>query len=298
MANKIRKTIGIILMIAGAIILLSGLGLNLKFFALLETSPPSYDGKYIHIPFSGVGGTDFPSKFSLNIAPSTSLSEEVCKKVGVYNQGCSILCSIKDLNYTLNNAFCGKDIPIFTPKEKPQAGSVIWGYLACNEQSIPTANVIFIPSGGVACSGEFLVDVNFDIVSKTCEQSSGDICSASETCTTWLNASDTGRCCSANCIKIATCADAIQNQDEIGIDCGGSCPACAIIQPSPIEQETSTETITIKTQNTIKNIIIEQNATSIQQAKQKAATGSIALISGILLIVGGIFMFVWRKNGR
>lgn len=30
----------------------------------------------------------------------------------------------------------------------------------------------------------------------------------------------------------ATCSDGIQNQDETGIDCGGSCPACSVVNPA------------------------------------------------------------------
>lgn len=283
--SKIKNIFGAILIIAGIIILLSSLGLiNLGFFAVAETTISEYDGKYIHIPFLGVGSGDLPSQFSLSIMPS-ALDESACIKVGTFNNGiCSISCSIKDYNYTLSPlSKCGKDIPIFTPKEKPQAGSVVWGYLSCNEFNQPTANVIFIPSTGTSCSGEFLVDVNADVISKTCSQSGGDICSASEICANWINASDTGRCCSTNCVAIITCSDSIKNQDEIGIDCGGSCPACAISQKS--EQELS------KNEQLVQNITAPQ----LTQLKQRGIN-YFTIILSVILISSGIFLMLWGRK--
>ncbi|MBR9701074.1 hypothetical protein GOV11_04370 [Candidatus Woesearchaeota archaeon] len=40
------------------------------------------------------------------------------------------------------------------------------------------------------------------------------------------------------CVYIPTCFDGIQNGNETGVDCGGPCPACALVeQPSPISKE-------------------------------------------------------------
>ena len=42
-----------------------------------------------------------------------------------------------------------------------------------------------------------------------------------------LNGDETGIDCGGSCAACATCDDGIQNGDETGIDCGGSCVACA-----------------------------------------------------------------------
>ena len=41
------------------------------------------------------------------------------------------------------------------------------------------------------------------------------------------NQDETGIDCGGSCKACPTCEDGIQNQDETGLDCGGSCAACA-----------------------------------------------------------------------
>ena len=41
------------------------------------------------------------------------------------------------------------------------------------------------------------------------------------------NQDETGIDCGGSCKACPTCEDGIQNQDETGLDCGGSCVACA-----------------------------------------------------------------------
>ncbi len=48
------------------------------------------------------------------------------------------------------------------------------------------------------------------------------------------------------CTYIPTCNDGIQNGDETGIDCGGSCPPCSVIQqPQPMTEGRATHLVSI-----------------------------------------------------
>ncbi len=50
-----------------------------------------------------------------------------------------------------------------------------------------------------------------------------------ETCSDGiLNQDETGVDCGGSCNPCATCSDGIQNQDETGIDCGGACSPCFV----------------------------------------------------------------------
>src|SRR3990167_3577257 len=90
MVKQITKTIGIIMILAGVIILLSSLGvLSIKFFAVGETTA-SYDGRYIRIPFAASGS--YSDMIEITIKPSV-LPENICGNVGTYNEGvCSVTC--------------------------------------------------------------------------------------------------------------------------------------------------------------------------------------------------------------
>ncbi len=94
----------------------------------------------------------------------------------------------------------------------------------CSSNNLAVCNASNCSNNGGYWDVNYCVPLSYAPEGVTCDSSHLNLCTTNSDCT---NAS--GNWCSGTCQAEAcpTCSDGIQNGDETGVDCGGSCQACS-----------------------------------------------------------------------
>ncbi|MEM7573609.1 MAG: cohesin domain-containing protein [Bacteroidota bacterium] len=147
-------------------------------------------------------------------------------------------------NFTANPDFIANFSPLQVTNSPSNALRVVWVDQSPEFQglSFPNGTVIATICFTVVDDGQTFVDISGSPISITASDNSGMALAVSTqggivngdgmtpTCNDGIqNGDETGVDCGGSCAPCTTCNDGIQNGDETGVDCGGSCDPCMVM---------------------------------------------------------------------
>lgn len=192
--------------------------------------------------------TSFPKGIYLSVTKQNVLSNNVLggNKQGIYlltspgttfNQNIACNNELKNLFCLYSSALSGSD-NLFNADKVTCTTLVATAYSSCGSE-ICTDKLDNDGDFGADCKdNDCGTDPSCDAA---CTPSCADKTCGTDGCGGSCGSCLVGKACiDGICKGLPTCTDGIKNQEEVGIDCGGSCPACgpAILKVETTDQDT------------------------------------------------------------